>query len=410
MLRKKDAEKNENKNEKEIHISFYNKLKKRNEKKKKLKQHLCCSFKLYNLRRNGYFNFYNFPKKLLICRKCIFTHFEINVVANIIFMRHGARTPKKKIKNIWPFVEKKGDLTYLGFEQSIKIGEYLREHYHSLKKLNKRLNKRLNKKHNKKRCRHVGDDNVFKFFEWNEEHPIKEMLNYFICVKKMNSTERPLFMNDRIIENCLFLNYINYFYFHKKHLVKKKIKNYDIKKKKKKYDKFIKLINKYLSIRTTNSERCKLTAYAIICGILGINKNIYISFFLLKYINNINFFQDMWKIFKIFYKETFNNYIYSHIWNIWWNKNKKGLENYNFIFSYNVEKTLNFDSNLCYYKNKYNYTKIIQRYDLFMNIISFTNFYINIFFYFLKILYILSSIVKVSERDTYHVTKSKVKK
>ncbi|CXH93418.1 conserved Plasmodium protein, unknown function [Plasmodium berghei] len=396
MLRKKDAEKNEN--EKETHILFYKKLKKRNKKKKKLKQSLCCSFKLYNLRRNCYFD--NFPKKLLICRKCVFAYFEVNVVANIIFMRHGARTPKKKIKNIWPFVEKKGDLTFLGFEQSIKIGEYLREYYHSLKK--------LNKKYNKKRYRHIRDSKVFKFFKWNEEHQIKEMLNYFICVKKgLNSTDRPLFMGDQTIENSLFLNYINYLYFHKKHLLKKKLKNYDIKKKKN-YDTFIKVINKYLSIRTTNSERCKLTAYAIICGILGVNKKIYMSFFLLKYINNIDFFQDSWKIFKILNEEIFSNCIHSDIWNIWWNKNKKGLEkclkNNNFFFSDNIEKRLKFDYKLCYYKEKCRYTKIIEKYDLFMNIISFINFYINVFFYFLKILYILCSIVKVAERDTIMIS------
>ncbi|KEG00454.1 conserved Plasmodium protein, unknown function [Plasmodium vinckei vinckei] len=396
MPRKKDNNKNEN--EKETNIFFY---KKRKKTKKELKPSLCCSFKLYNLRRDNdlgsYFNFDKFPKNVLICRKCVFSYFEVNVVANIIYMRHGARAPKKKIKNIWPFVEDKGDLTFLGFEQSIRIGKYLRKYYYSLNKLNKKYNKKY---------RHIRNDKVFKFFKWNKEHQIKEMINDFICVKKkMNTTERPLFVDDQTRENSLLLNYINHLYFHKKHLIKKKLKNYDIKKKKRTYDMFIKVINKYLSIRTTDSERCKLTAYAIICGILGINKNIYMSFFLLKYINKIDFFQNSWKIFKIFNEETFNNCLHNDIWNTWRNKNKEGLEkclikNHHFIISDNTEETIKFDCKLCYYKKKCRYTKMIERYDLFMYIINYINFYVNIFFYFIKILYILYSIVKVAERDT----------
>ncbi|SCL97540.1 conserved Plasmodium protein, unknown function [Plasmodium chabaudi chabaudi] len=396
MLRKKDAKKNEN--EKETNIFFYNKLRKR---KKKLKPSLCCSFKLYNSRRNNYlcshFKFDKFLKDVLICRKCVFSYFEVNVVANIIYMRHGARAPKKKIKNVWPFVEEKGSLTFLGFEQSIKIGKYLRKYYYSLNKLNKKYNKKY---------KHIRNDKVFKFFKWNEEHQIKEMINDFICVKnKVSTTKKSLFVDDQTRENSLFLNYINHLYFHKKHLIKKKLKNYDIKRKKRTYDMFIKVINKYLSIRTTDSERCKLTAYAIICGILGINKNIYMSLFLLKYINKIDFFQNPWKIFKNFNEETFNNCFHNDIWNTWWNKNKEGLEkclmkNHHFIISDSTEETIKFDCKLCSYKKKCRYTNMIERYDLFMHIINYINFYVNIFFYFIKILYILYSIVKVAERDT----------
>ncbi|ANQ06473.1 Uncharacterized protein PCOAH_00008650 [Plasmodium coatneyi] len=83
-----------------------------------------------------YLNADSYEKNVSLCRKCLFTYFEFNNVANVIYMRHGARTPKKKIQNVWPFKEGKGDLTFLGFQQSVRIGKYLRKYYYSMRKLN----------------------------------------------------------------------------------------------------------------------------------------------------------------------------------------------------------------------------------------------------------------------------------
>ncbi|EUT93099.1 hypothetical protein PFAG_00227 [Plasmodium falciparum Santa Lucia] len=451
-----------------------------------------------------YLNNECFVKNISICKKCMFSYFEFKNVTKVIYMRHGARTPKKKIKNIWPFKEGKGDLTFLGFQQSIKVGEYLRKYYYTFNKLNKKYNKRerglrinnkekgyikknkcdvkkcktlyknkynnnnnnnnyvINEKYNGSNKNDYVKNNTYdnkgysylydlstsfnelenrkrklhkfpylrdfiyyeKYFLkinkrsnkhqrkvfikikrrrrnnilkiWIHQHLInkmkkiknKNMNNYNKCYIKFSSIRKRGYHKMENIEcnnknndddnnddnnnnnddnnnnnnddnnnddnnndnnnnnddnnnnnndddnNYYYYNYNNdetpfnnksfnyadmlkytkyyyknilkdkkniytnnkkkelffplmeHLYMYKKKLLINKMKEKNIKKKKKKYDKIIKLINKYLCIKTTNSERCKLTAYGIICGILGISEYIYFFFFILFFKSN----------------------------------------------------------------------------------------------------------------------------
>ncbi|KJP86529.1 hypothetical protein AK88_03820 [Plasmodium fragile] len=346
-----------------------------------------------------YLNADSYEKNVSLCRKCLFTYFEFNTVTNVIYMRHGARTPKKKIQNEWPFKEGKGDLTFLGFQQSVRIGKYLRKYYYTIRKLNSIYNNRRRgpspgessshesdeemnmmggsppwdqlKGHNIKghKIEHVGRkkknlNNLLK------ERRLKETIKLLVSKKSTDDdpcsmlhkrvTHRrgwPLFCHDRkkrepnalhvctsVCANCCGnkkrnqmqievalpsihpldggtpIGYVNKDavdgacacdcncdcdcacdcgcacncrgrgdtlsstckanYFQKQ--MEKRI---NVEKQKRKYDKLVKIINNYLCIKTTSSERCKLTAYAIMCGILGITEKMFFFFFFLSFDN-----------------------------------------------------------------------------------------------------------------------------
>ncbi|SOV73699.1 conserved Plasmodium protein, unknown function [Plasmodium sp. gorilla clade G3] len=523
-------EEKEKKGAKDKRKDFFSLNKKREgEKKKKKKKKKTKKDKYIFNKKSDYSCYYLnnecFVKNLSICKKCMFSYFEFKNVTQVIYMRHGARTPKKKIRNIWPFQEGKGDLTFLGFQQSIRVGEYLRKYYYTLSKLNKKYNKRerglrinnrekcyiKNNKCGVKKCKTIyknnnnnNNNNYYYYYVINEKYNVSNKKDYvknipydnkgysylndfsisfneleyrrrnlhkfpylrvfikyekyFLKINKNSKHQRKVFIkikrrrrnnilkiwihqhlinkmkkiknknmnnynkchikfssigkrgyhkmeniecynnddknnddnnnnnddknndynnnnnddnnnnnddnnnnnddknndynnnnndvdnddnnnnndvdnndnnnnyyyyykdgppfNNKSFNYADMLKYIKYYYknilkdkkniytnnkkkellfplmedlyMYKKKLLINKMKEKNIKKKKKKYDKIIKLINKYLCIKTTNSERCKLTAYGIICGILGISEYIYFFFFILFFKSNYN--------------------------------------------------------------------------------------------------------------------------
>ncbi|SCO71106.1 conserved Plasmodium protein, unknown function [Plasmodium vivax] len=327
-----------------------------------------------------YLNADSYGKNVSLCRKCLFTYFKFNSVTNVIYMRHGARTPKKKIQNIWPFKEGKGDLTFLGFQQSIKIGKYLRKYYYSMRKLNSIYNdggsrsggekssgslesdeetnlmggstpwdellpggkmKKRNFKENlgsrrrlretikllvgkrppaghpcrvlhkrvrnkmgwtpfcRERKRKKGEKKEEKKKEKKEEKKNDRVTHadHFMCKEGQREAAlrwtRPLHAGtpngghnkdatntsgrgkDRLPPTCQ----ASYPQTQQERML-------HIEKQKRKFDRVVKIIKHYLCVKTTSSERCKLTAYAIMCGILGITEKMFFFFFLLSFDND----------------------------------------------------------------------------------------------------------------------------
>ncbi|EUD66827.1 hypothetical protein C922_02812 [Plasmodium inui San Antonio 1] len=361
-----------------------------------------------------YLNADSYGKNVSLCTKCLFTYFEFNSVMNVIYMRHGARTPKKKIQNVWPFKEGKGDLTFLGFQQSVKIGKYLRKYYYSMRKLNSIYNDggdhsggesvshesdeetnmmrastpwdqlqggklnggKLNgNKHNRHRLKEnfgtlqMGRKKKNLKENLRRERRLKETIKLLVsknpsaanpcrmlhkrvthkvrwtpfcqdrkgkeptslhvcrsvcanyCGKKKRKRKKRKKKNDKVINvdhsmrdevpSEAALSWMNPLdggtpigYLNKdtaggawrgkdtlssicemNHLPKQLEKRIHIEKQKRKYDEIVKIINKYLCVKTTSSQRCKLTAYAIMCGILGITEKMFFFFFLLSFDN-----------------------------------------------------------------------------------------------------------------------------
>ncbi|CRG98792.1 conserved Plasmodium protein, unknown function [Plasmodium relictum] len=441
---------------KEASFFSFNEKKKRNVKKSSASSINSCDSTKSNY-SSCYLNAECFLKNITICKKCIFSYFDFENVTKVIYMRHGARTPKKKIRNIWPFIEGKGDLTFLGFQQSIKIGKYLRKYYYSLRKLNRKYNNKYNKNknlitslnkwiyknnflklikekkkinflikinQNKKRRKKIFKILIHKNYFFNykkssyscinnidKQIKLKNVIeqkskqrnsnfyknNYtnFYKKKKINNNDNDKFLekiifyyeniltNNNIFNNSKekenFLDIIKNMYLSKKSFLNNVLRKCKIDIEKKKYDKIIKLINKYLCIKTTNSERCKLTAYAIICGILGISKKMFFFFFLLSFDNDYEYSNSLYDKIKCKSKNSSGEKrIYLNSFDLSYTTNNNIYEKEDFIY-----KDKDYDESMHKIKKNYHLTKTVKLdnsiyhyylYNIFKNFMNIDNY------------------------------------